>query len=798
MSARRMLKAAVLLLVCMFVISPGSAVAAQKTFTIGVITDGPLARYQEIVKLYQSEIASMASSEFSVQFPEDKQLDGGWALVGVNQAIDRLLADSDVDIVITLGEVATNEICKRRNLKKPVIAPLVIDAEIQQLPEKNGASGIRNLSYINTYRSFNSGIRRFQEVVPFKRLAVLVDKFAIESIPKLQQLVGPVARQAQIRLELIRVDTSAEEALLRIPPGVDAVQTTALPRFSPAEFKKLVDGLIERRLPSMTVTDYEEVKEGILATTVPSSAKQQLARNVAINTYDVMRGEEAGKLSTAFSEGEALTINMATARAIGVQPGWRVMSEAELINEAVGDRDQRITLYEAVKEALTVNLDLAAAGKKVTAGEASVKERRSGLLPQLGISSQARIIDKDRAESSLGVYPEKLWTGSATATQLIYSEKTWAGYEIEKYLQDFRVEELATARLDIMQLAAVTYLNVLRVKSIEQIQKENLKLTRANLERARVRVSTGVAGPEEVYRWESQIADSKQFVLRAESAALDAVNAANRILNRPLQAPFVPEEIDYADPLTTIGSPRPHYYLEDPKTLNEMRDFLISEGIADSPELKQLDAAIEARQRSVVASKRDFWLPTFELAGDVTEEFVREGAGSERPVGSTADSTLWTAGVSGSIPLFTSGRKTATLGRTREELTGLKLTRTSTEQRIEERIYNAVHLIRASYPSIEFSKDATRAAKLNLDLITENYTRGTKSIIDLLDAQNQALTADQRAVNAVYDFLIDMMSLQRAMGRFLFYESRADQEAWYNRLDAFIAEKRRVKPVLKK
>ena len=47
------------------------------------------------------------------------------------------------------------------------------------------------------------------------------------------------------------------------------------------------------------------------------------------------------------------------------------------------------------------------------------------------------------------------------------------------------------------------------------------------------------------------------FVLGIESATLDAVNAANRILNRPLQAPFVPEEIDYADPLTTIGSRNP-------------------------------------------------------------------------------------------------------------------------------------------------------------------------------------------------------------------------------------------------
>lgn len=88
------------------------------------------------------------------------------------------------------------------------------------------------------------------------------------------------------------------------------------------------------------------------------------------------------------------------------------------------------------------------------------------------------------------------------------------------------------------------------------------------------------------------------------------------------------------------------------------------------------------------------------------------------------DSTSWTAGISGSIPVFTSGRKTATLSRTREELAGLKLQRKSTELNIEERIYNAVNLIRSSYPGIGLSKDAARAAHLNLGLITENYSRG--------------------------------------------------------------------------
>jgi len=797
MNARQMLKPAVLLLVLIFLLSYGNAFAARKTFDIGVVTDGPLARFQDIVTLYQKEITAMASSEFDVKFPADKQLNGGWTLAGVNQAIDRLLADPQVDIVITLGEVGTNEVCKRRNLPKPVIAPFVVDAEIQELPTKGNASGVKNLSYINTYRNFNRAIKRFQEVVPLKRLAALSDQFAIEAIPNLQRLVGPIARKAQIRIEMVRVTDSAEEALQRIPPGVDAVLTTALPRFTPAEFRKLTDGLIERRLPSMTVTDYEEVEEGVLATTVPPSAKQQLARNVAINTYEVMRGEPAGNLSTVFNEGETLTLNMATARAIGIHPGWRVLTEAELLNEEPGDRDQKITLFEAVREALVANLDLAAAGKNVTAGEQSVKERRSGLLPQIGISSQARIIDKDRAENSFGLNPEQLWTGTAAASQLIYSEKTWANYEIEKHLQNARMEELATVKLDIMQLAATAYLNVLRVKSIERIQKENLKLTRANLERARVRQSTGVAGPEEVYRWENQIANSRQLVLLAESTTLDAINAVNRILNRPLQAPFSPEEVDFKDPLTAIGSPRPHQYLANEKTLNEMRDFLIKEGLLASPEIKLLEAAIEARERSLTAAKRDFWLPTFELAGDVTEEFNRSGAGKDRPLGTEADSTSWSAGVLGSIPIFTSGRKTATLSRTREELAGLKYQRSSTEQRVEERIYNAVHLVRSSYPSIGLSRDAARAAQLNLELITDKYIRGTKSIIDLIDAQNQALTSDQQAVNAVYDFLIDMMTVQRSISRFLFYESKEDQDAWYDQLDKFIQEKRRIRPVLK-
>ena len=62
------------------------------------------------------------------------------------------------------------------------------------------------------------------------------------------------------------------------------------------------------------------------------------------------------------------------------------------------------------------------------------------------------------------------------------------------------------------------------------------------------------------------------------------------------------------------------------------------------------------------------------------------------------------------------------------------------------------------------------------------------SIIDLLDAQNASLVADQVAANSIFDFLIDLMEVQRAVGKFDFFLSVEEREAWFNRLEAFFTQ----------
>ena len=760
-----------------------SHAAALPVARIGIVMDGPCMRCPSIVDMFKKEIQAASAHEFDVKFPADKTLDGSWTVSGVRRAIQQLLGSPDVDLILALGDVASNEISKRKNLKKPVIAPFVIDAEVQKLPYKAGTSGVKNLNYINTLKSVDRAIQTFGDMVPFSRLAILTGSFAIEAIPALHKLVRQLANEYTIEVTLIGVETSADAALQQIPDTTQAVFVGSLLQLGDDEFQKLVAGLISRKLPSFAFWGRDDVEQGLLASMVPKASRQHQARSAAVNVVDVLRGEDAGTLPVAFSQGERLTINMATARAIGIYPSWRILTEADLLNEDTRKSERFLTLDVVVQEAIKANLDLAAAERNVLAGAQRVMEARSVLFPQIDIGANYTVIDDDRAEFSNGTQPERLFAGTADATQLIYSDGAWSNYTVEKHLQDSRSEDWETLKLDIIQISATAYLNVLSAKNIERIQKDNLKLTRENLERARIRVSIGAAGPEEVYRWESEIANSRQAVLVAESLTLDTMSALNRILNRPLKESFIQEEINLRDPLDVLKNRRIFDYFENAKVLQIFRDFLVAEGLLLAPELRGLDAAIAARERTLLSSKREFWLPTFALEGNAERRFDESGEGSDLP--DELDDTLWTAGVYAKLPLFTSGGKTATYRRTREELSSLKIERDAVSNRIEERIFNAVHQVRASYPGIWLSRDAVEAAQKNLALVTDSYSRGIKSIIDLVDAQNQYLVDNQKAANAVFGFLIDLLTVQRAMGKYVIFLDDTERNAWFEKLESF-------------
>jgi len=349
----------------------------------------------------------------------------------VNQAVDRLLAQPRVDLIIALGILASHEVSQRKPLFKPVIAPFVLDQQLQGLPFKKGTSGVKNLNYLVSLKSFDRNLTAFKEVFPFRRLSVLVDRVLLETFPLFQARARKIAEAQAVQLAVIPVDSSGQAALAAIPPNTEAVYLSPLVRLPSAEFDHLVAGLTARRLPSFSSSGQRDVQRGVSVALSPELDVRRMARTIAANVQRILSGTDAGRIETAFAQGEQLSINMATVRAIDKWPSFQVLSEAELVNEDVTNTSRRLALFDAVRHAMEGNLDLAAANRKVEAGLGQVGQARSGLLPQVLVGTSGVLNGRGPDTFGTGGTPGQAAIAIGGFRQLLYSDDAWSRYTVE-------------------------------------------------------------------------------------------------------------------------------------------------------------------------------------------------------------------------------------------------------------------------------------------------------------------------------------------------------------------------------
>ncbi len=770
---------------------------------IAVVCDGPSELVPEMRALIRKEILDLTSGEFNVRFPEDLQLEGGWSIKGVNQVIDRVLAEPRADLMIALGILASHEVSQRKQLLKPVIAPFVVDAHVQGLPFKKGTSGVKNLNYLVSLKSFERNLAAFKDVFPFRRLTVLADRVLLEAFPLFDARARKIAEARTVQLTVIPVDTSAQAALTAVPSDTEAVYLSPLVRLPSAESDRLMAGLTARGLPSFSSVGQREVQRGATVALSPELDVGRMARTIAANVQRILSGTDAGRIEIAFAQGEHLVINMATVRAIDKWPSFQVLSEAELVNEASTTSGRRLALFDAVRHAMEGNLDLAAANRKVEAGLGQVGQARSGLLPQVLVGTSGVLNGRGPDTFGTGETPGQAAIVLGGFRQLLYSDDAWSRYTVEQKTQVSREEDWNRLRLDIAQDAAIAYLTVLRSKTVQRIQKDNLKLTRSNLDLAAARESVGYALRDEVFRWEAEVANGQRAVVSAAAQERQAEVALNRVLNRPLEETFSTVEQTLEDPDLLGDTHQLFEYIENPRGFQAFRDFEVEEGIKAAPELRRLDALIAAKERTLTNAQRAFWMPEIALQGAGFQQYAQGGGGAGSltvPLGAVGfaqtQNNFYVASIGLTFPLFQGGNKSATALKAREELRQIQIERTATAQQVDQRVRSALYQTGASFPSIRLSRKAADSARKTLDLVVDQYSRGTVDIIKLLNSQNAAVSANEAAANAVYDFLIDVMKVQRAIGQMSFFQSPEERAAWFERLRTFFVNAG-VSPVLR-
>jgi outer membrane protein TolC/ABC-type uncharacterized transport system substrate-binding protein len=786
--------------ICLLIISTSLIINAQNqnipNVTIGVLLDGPWEKNDEILNMLKAEVKELTEREFNVEFPAEKTIDCEWSVKKMESSFDAMLDDPSVDIIIPFGEVLSEIAVFRTDLKKPVIVPVAVNAGIRGIPIKNGSSGVKNLNYNSFTSELESQIETFLELKEFKNAVLLMNRFYIDALNR-RTIPRETFQLSGVNLHPLPVDENIFSYRERVPADIDAVVSLPLFYLDTTQQKRLVRYIKEKGLPHFSIFDINFVDYGAVAGLRPKDFWSRLTRRIAINIQRILLGDKPEDIPVKMPIEMELVINLETAREQKIFPSWELLSEARMINEKRKDMGRSLQLQDAILEAAEVNLDLAAKQEEVLAGEQRVDISRSVLFPQIDLSATGVLIDKDRAERSLGTQSEQTITGSASLYQIIYADEAWAGYTIEGLSQDIRIYEQEQLRLDVVLDAATSYLNILRAKSFEDIEKQNRTVSSSNLEIAKFRVDVGFASPSEVYRWESEIANNRKSVIEANAARNIAEINLNRILNRPSEEDFTTHEEDLDELIDIISDSRVQQYFNDKWSFKVFRGYLASRAFEYSPEINIINKAIDIQERIKTSAYNAFYLPTVGLSGSANYTFYRGGAGSDiEPVeipgfgqiGFMPEDFYWDVGINLSLPLFTGLSRTAELQRSKLEISRLELEKKSLETVIEQILRSSVHSAGASYAGLKQAEFAAEAAARSYEIVVESYTQGAVSIVELIDAQRATLVANQVAAHARFDFLIDLMNMQRALGRFAIFWTDEEREAFFSDLNAYYDE----------
>ena len=169
---------------------------------------------------------------------------GDGTAAGVSRALDRALSDSSVAAVVALGPIGSHLLAHAGEPRKPAIAATIVDASWQGIPQKDGASGVQNLAYVDEVVRVERNGRRLPPDDPVPPDGGPARPRAAGGDPRARgqrPLSRPLRRRRGRRG--IPARGTADQILAALPADADAVYLTPYPALGEAETARLIAGL---------------------------------------------------------------------------------------------------------------------------------------------------------------------------------------------------------------------------------------------------------------------------------------------------------------------------------------------------------------------------------------------------------------------------------------------------------------------------------------------------------------------------------------------------------------------------
>lgn len=399
------------------------------------------------------------------------------------------------------------------------------------------------------------------------------------------------------------------------------------------------------------------------------------------------------------------------------------------------------TLREALVSAYASNPTLTAARAQQRANDENVPLARSRGLPGLDFGASY----SENLERSQSTSPARQAAGRVNLDVPLYQGGS-VKYAVRA--ADARVaagrETLRDTEASIFTGVVAAYMDVLRDEAIVQLNQNNVKVLITNLEATKDRFEVGDLTRTDVAQSESRLALARGRLESAEAQLIasregyvELVGKEPGTLDQPPPLPNLPESADQAVAVALENNP-------DLKAANKNAEAArLDIGTARSARMPRVAAVAEKSYANFLGSLRSF------VPGFVQSQTAENAS----------------VGVQMTVPLFQGGGPGAQVRQAQARSSQAIEIAIATERGVIAQTRTAYASWKAAIANIASSESAVTAAALALEGVRAENTVGTRSILDILDAEQEYLNAQVQLVSARRNAYVAGFSLLASMGK---------------------------------
>ncbi len=393
-------------------------------------------------------------------------------------------------------------------------------------------------------------------------------------------------------------------------------------------------------------------------------------------------------------------------------------------------------LDEALAAAYNNNPELQAERERLKATDENIAAAISGFMPSLTASWNKSRTKDDYGTTESSVTPQ--------TSQLAYSQNLFRGGESYYNIQRSKdLVEAGRARLKIqeqavLQDALIAYIDLVRTRKVLALSINNENVLAEQMRATQERFDLGETTRTDVAQSQSRLARATSNRINAEGEVIAANAEFERIVQMPL-----PELVSLPPRLPEI-----------PKSLDEA--LILAK--QNNPSLMAASFDYEASQKAVQV-RRASLLPSVDLDGRLSDERNRR---SQFGGGNLESSSI---GVTVTVPLYQSGSEYSAIRTAKRNANRAELLSSATRNNVVNSVTSAWTDIEVSLADITANETSVAAAELALEGVKQEQEIGSRTVLDVLDAEQELFNARVDLIIAQRNAVISHYNMLAAIGQ---------------------------------